>query len=61
MKIIEKHAPLKKRRIRKQESPWMTSDIIDLIRKRNLKRNTQSNLRWKTIGMNIDVYEIRSQ
>ena len=38
MALIDKHAPLKKQRIRKQESPWMNSDIIELIRKRNLSK-----------------------
>ena len=38
MDLIDKHAPLKKQRIRKQESPWMNSDIIELIRKRNLSK-----------------------
>ena len=38
MALIDKHSPLKKQRIRKQESPWMNSDIIELIRKRNLSK-----------------------
>ena len=38
MVITEKHAPLKKRRIRKQESPWMTSEILDFIRERNFQK-----------------------
>ena len=38
LKVIEKHAPLRKKRIRKLESPWMTEEIIVLIRSRNCQK-----------------------
>ena len=34
--VVDKHAPLKRARIRKKRSPWLTSDIVSLIRKRDL-------------------------
>ena len=42
MPIIDKHAPLRKTRVRQKESPWMTSDILKLIRNRdNLKQKAK--------------------
>ena len=38
LKVIEKHAPLRKKRIRELESPWMTEEIIVLIRFRNCQK-----------------------
>ena len=34
--VVDKHAPLKRARIRNKRSPWLTSDIASLIRKRDL-------------------------
>ena len=33
--VVDKHAPLKRSRIRNKRSPWLSSDIISLIRKRD--------------------------
>ena len=33
--LLDKHAPIKKKRVRQKKSPWMTSDIVDLIRERD--------------------------
>ena len=39
MSVIDKHAPLKKKRIGKRKSPWITSHVVQKIRKRDyLKR-----------------------
>ena len=35
LNVIDKHAPLKRKRIKKKESPWITDDILQLIRNRN--------------------------
>ena len=31
MKVVDKHAPLRKTRIKQKESPWMTPNILQLI------------------------------
>ncbi|CAB4025166.1 Hypothetical predicted protein [Paramuricea clavata] len=39
MSVIDKHAPLKKKRIGKRKSPWITSHVVQKIRERDyLKR-----------------------
>ena len=49
--ILDKHAPLKKKRVKKRESPWITESIIQLIRNRDKqkKRAKKSKLAddWK--------------
>ena len=35
IKVIDKHAPMHKRRVKTKESPWMTKDILMLIRSRD--------------------------
>ena len=49
--ILDKHAPLKKKRVKKRESPWITESIIQLIRNRDKqnKRAKESKLAddWK--------------
>ena len=51
LRVIDKHAPVKKSRIKKKESPWITNDILILIRQRNVqkKKAKQSGLfeDWK--------------
>lgn len=38
--IVDKHAPLKRTRVKKKKSPWLTKDLVNLIRKRDLlKKN----------------------
>ena len=32
--IVDKHAPLKRARVKKKNSPWLTKDLVNLIRKR---------------------------
>ncbi|XP_063968654.1 uncharacterized protein LOC135157353 [Lytechinus pictus] len=48
--IIDKHAPLKRTRVKKIESPWINEDIIQTIRKRNEVKNkakhTKSDHDW---------------
>ena len=37
--MIDKHAPVKKKRLGKRKSPWITSDVIQKMRLRdNLKK-----------------------
>lgn len=39
LEIVNKHAPLKKRKIKKKRTPWITSDLIAMKRQKNfLKR-----------------------
>lgn len=33
--ICNKHAPLRRRRVRKQKSPWITNDIVNMMRERD--------------------------
>ena len=35
MSVIDKHAPLKKKRIGKRKSPWITSHVVQKIRERD--------------------------
>ena len=35
LKLIDKHAPSRKCRIKNKVSPWMTTEILTLIRERN--------------------------
>ena len=48
--MLDKHAPLKKKRVKKKESPWITECIIKLIRNRNKQKkkakNTQLAADW---------------
>ena len=39
--VVDKHAPLKRSRIRNKRSPWLLSDIISLIRKRDFLKKSQ--------------------
>ena len=42
MKVVDKHAPLRKTRIKQKDSPWMTPIILQLIRSRDrLKRKAK--------------------
>ena len=44
MKTVDELAPMKKKRVRKQPAPWMNSDIIQLMKRRdNLKRQALKN------------------
>ena len=36
LNIVDKHAPLKQSRLRNRRSPWLTRDIVGLMRKRDL-------------------------
>ena len=51
MSVIDKHAPLKTKRIRKHRSPWITNELLREIRKRDFlkKKATSTNdpLNWK--------------
>ena len=38
-KVIDKHAPLRKKRIKKKESPWINDQIINLIRGRDIQKS----------------------
>lgn len=40
LKVINKHAPLKKRRVRKNCSPWITEEVIKMMRKRDKLKQT---------------------
>ena len=33
--LLDKHAPVRKSRIKKEESPWINNEILMLIRQRN--------------------------
>ena len=50
--ICNKHAPLRRKRVRKQNSPWITNDIIKLMHKRdNVKKKaiaSGSSQQWAT-------------
>ena len=50
--ICNKHAPLRRKRVRKQNSPWITNDIIQLMHKRdNVKKKaiaSGSSQQWAT-------------
>ena len=35
LSILDKHAPVRKKRIKKKESPWINNDVLLLIRQRN--------------------------
>ena len=61
MALIDKHAPLKKQRIRKQESPWMNSNIIELIRKRNLSNKHAITCKSKLDGDWREYRSLRNQ
>ena len=41
--IIDKHAPLKRTRIKQKDSPWMTANIIKLMRKRDRLKQKAKN------------------
>ena len=51
MHVIDKHAPLRTKRIRKKKSPWITSELIRKIHKRDfLKRklvSTNDHVSWE--------------
>ena len=50
--VLNKHAPLRKKRVRQKESPWMNADILNKIRERNAMRKkanlSKSEDDWKT-------------
>ena len=43
MPVIDKHAPLRRPRIKQKESPWMTADILKLIRHRDRLKQKAKN------------------
>ena len=45
MSSIDKHAPVKHKRIRKKKSPWITSDLLQKMHKRDYlqKKAVQTN------------------
>ena len=51
MSVIDKHAPLKTKRIRSNRSPWITNELLSEIYKRDFlkKKATSTNdpLIWK--------------
>ena len=48
--VVDKHAPLKRTRMRKKRSPWLTSQLIKLIRKRDfLKKKSNIYKRVKCL------------
>ena len=53
MDVVNKHAPLRKTRIKQIDSPWMTSTILHLMRDRDrLKakaKKTESDGVWEKI------------
>ena len=53
MSVIDKHAPLKTKRIRNKRSPWITNELLREIYKRDFlkKKATSTNdpLIWKTL------------
>ena len=51
--LLDKHAPIKRKRVRSKNSPWMTSEILNLIRERekakhNAKR-INTNEEWSKV------------
>ena len=50
LNIVDKHAPLKQSRLRNRRSPWLTRDIVSLMRKRDLLKckamNTNESNDW---------------
>ena len=49
--VLNKHAPVKKKRVRHRKSPWMTREILDLIRKRDqakkIAKRTNTDVSWE--------------
>ena len=59
MSVIDKHAPLKKERIGKRKSPWITSHVVQEIRERDyLKRQFDITVTMK-FGYNIRKLEMK--
>ena len=59
MPVIDKHAPLRRTRIKQKESPWMTADILKLIRHRDRLKQKTKTQKPKTIGITIKKLEIK--
>ena len=52
---VDKHAPLKSKRIRNKRSPWITRELLSKIRKRDF----QSSPITRLFGINLGVQETR--
>ena len=65
LEVVNKHMPLKTKRVRKKNSPWLNDTIFDLIKQRDkMKRkakNTKLDLHWKEYKRlkNKVTFEIR--
>ena len=56
---VDKHAPLKSKRIRKKRSPWITRELLNKIRKRDFLKRRQSPPTTRLYGINLGVQETR--
>ncbi|XP_041482134.1 uncharacterized protein LOC121429238 [Lytechinus variegatus] len=51
--VLDNHAPIKRKRVRRRKSPWMNDQILALIRERNRIKKRQIIQNLKMIGMII--------
>ena len=42
--VIDRHAPMRRVRVKQNESPWMTSDILTMIRERDKLKSRPTSL-----------------
>ena len=50
---IDKHAPLKKERLGKKKSPWITPEVISKMRQRDSLKRSLTSLKMNIFGVNI--------
>ena len=67
MSSIDKHAPLKHKRIGKKKSPWITSDLLqkmhkrDYVKKKAVQTNDQNYWRQYKVAQNETNNAIKTQ